>query len=81
MARLFVSHHAEQRYRERVEDGLSTATVIERLTSPVIRQAAAFGAPYVRLPGGQRVVIERGSIVTVLPKEQNVCALVRRRKR
>lgn len=80
MARIFVSHHAEQRYRERVEDGLPTATVIERLTSPAIRQAAAFGAPYVLLPGGQRVVIERGSIVTVLPKGQSLCALDRRRK-
>lgn len=33
----------------------------------LVAAAAGFGAHYVRLPGNQRVVIEDGSVITVLP--------------
>lgn len=60
--------HALQRYRERVAD-LGAAEIRERLSSPAIMAAINFGARFVRLPTGQRIVIEDGMIVTVLPAE------------
>jgi hypothetical protein len=40
---------------------------LEALSSPVIQRAAAFGAHFVRLSGGQRIVIEDDVVTTVLP--------------
>lgn len=77
MPDLFVSRHAVMRYRERVED-LPDAVIHERLSSAAIALAASFGAPYVRLSGGQRIVIVESSVVTVLPAGHRTGRLDRR---
>lgn len=62
-----VTHHAVERYRERVA-ALDDAAIRRRLTCPAVRAAIAFGAPYVRLATGHRVALAGDRIVTVLPK-------------
>lgn len=74
MADLFVTPHAIQRYRERVAD-VSPIEVCKRLNSPAMIKAAEFGAPYVRLAGGQRAVISKGRVITILPKEHSAGSL------
>lgn len=77
---LHVSTHAIIRYRERVRP-VSYDEARAALSSAVIERAAQFGCEYVRLGTGQRVVIERGCVVTVLPKGWNVgCAAIRRNR-
>lgn len=66
MPELIVTRHAMDRYRERVED-VSDREIFARLSSGVFEIAADFGAPFVRLPEGQRVVIRGLSVVTVIP--------------
>jgi hypothetical protein len=65
-AGLFVSPHAIRRYQERVAD-VSDDEAYEALSSRAVVCAAQFGAHYVKLSGGQRVVVDGGSVVTVLP--------------
>lgn len=60
-----VSSKAISRYRERVAD-VGYDEVIAALTTPVIQKAAAFGAQFVRLGTGQRIVIDNNVVVTVL---------------
>lgn len=74
MNSLRVTRHAIERYRERVAC-LDDREVCRRLNSSAVRCAAAIGAPFVRLPGGQRIVIVENSIVTVLPRGQSQCRL------
>lgn len=65
---IHVTAHAIERAIER----LGCATVAEAqalLTSPAIRSAAEFGARYVRLGTGERIVLEGGCVVTVLPAD------------
>jgi hypothetical protein len=69
MTRLHVSRHAAERYLERVNPRLTMAEAIDALSSPAIRRAAEFGAAYVRLGTGQRVVLDGFNVVTVLPTE------------
>lgn len=69
MPDLEVTLHAIARYQERVED-VPAIEVVQRLNAPVFVQAADFGAPYVRMTGGQRAVIEDWTVVTILPKDQ-----------
>lgn len=72
---LHVTCHAIQRYRERVAN-VDASAAICALSSPVICKAAAFGARHVILSGGQRVVLQNGRVITVLPKDWNkACAL------
>ena len=68
---IHVTRHAIDRYQERVanvpEDAARRA-----LSTVAIRTAADFGAEYVRLGTGHRVVINCGSVVTVLePRHRN----------
>ncbi len=63
-----ITNHAIVRYQQRVEN-LPADLVEKALDTPAIRKAINFGAPYVRLGTGQRVVIQKGIIVTVLPKQ------------
>lgn len=64
------------RYRERVE-AVCYAEVRARLTVPVILLASEVGAPFVRLAGGQRVVIKDDTVVTVLPADIHPSKLAR----
>ena len=60
--------HAIDRYIERVEP-VDRAQAEARLTSGRIEAAAKFGAHYVRLGTGHRIVIQDGYVITVLPRE------------
>jgi hypothetical protein len=63
---IHVSTHAIQRYQERVEN-VSADEVRERLCRPAIAKAVQFGARYIRLGSGHRLVILNQTVVTVLP--------------
>lgn len=63
-----LTHHALARYRERVAD-LSDGGIRAAVDTPALQCAIDFGAPYLRLPGGQRLVLDGATILTVLPKE------------
>lgn len=63
-----VSRHAMDRYRERVAD-LPDAAIFAELSKPIFDQAAAIGAPFVKLPTGHRALMRGDVVVTVLPKE------------
>jgi len=62
---LHVTRHAVQRYCERV-CAVSPTTAKRALSSTAVQAAVAFGAPFVRLPTGQRIVVREGNVVTVL---------------
>lgn len=63
---LHVTSHAIERAMERI--GCKTpAEAQAMLTGPFIVAAADFGAQYVRLATGQRIVLDGRSVVTVLP--------------
>lgn len=68
MADVFLTRHAIERYRERVAD-VPTAAIWQALDCPAVRLAIEFGARFVRLAGGQRVVIQGNRIVTILPRD------------
>lgn len=63
-----VSSHAVSRFRERVAP-LPEAEVRAILSSTIIERAAAFGACFVRLGTGHRIVIQGDAVVTVLPAD------------
>ena len=65
---LHITQHAIDRYRERVAD-MPDQAIVAQLTTDAVLAAARFGAPYVRLPTGQRIVIQRGAVVTILPND------------
>jgi len=65
---IHVTAHAVSRYRERVEP-VGYDEAVAALTSPAVQAAFDFGARFVRLAGGQRIVIEDGRVVTVLPAD------------
>lgn len=64
-----ITRHAIERAIERVPGITSVEQAIAILSAPIFQRAIEFGAKYVKLARGQRVVIENGRIVTVLPKE------------
>ena len=78
MPRLHVTPHAIARYRERVAD-VPPCEADRALRSETIQKADCFGAPYVRLPGRQHVVLRRHAVVTVLPAETPLPYLARYR--
>ena len=65
---IHVTLHAIQRYQERVAN-VPAIEAVQALTSPAIQLAAQFGAQFVRLPTGHRVVLKDHTIVTVQPPE------------
>lgn len=74
---LYVTRHAIQRYRERVAD-VPACDVWRALDIPAVRVAIEFGARFVRLAGGQRLVLEENRVVTVLPSDHWLASLDRR---
>lgn len=64
---IHVTGHAIQRFQERVAN-LPADEVRAALSTPAIERAAAFGAPYVKLGSGHRVVIEGDHVITVLER-------------
>lgn len=77
MSEPYLTWHAIQRYRERVAD-VPAADIWRALDIPAVRIAIEFGARFVRLAGGQRLVIEEDRIVTVLPRDHWLGSLDRR---
>lgn len=65
---LTVSHHAIQRYQERVAN-VTEEQARAALSTRAIQIAAKFGARFVRLGTGHRVAISDSVVVTVLPIE------------
>lgn len=74
-----ITLHALLRFRQRVAD-LTDEQIRTTLDVRAVHVALAIGAPFVRLPTGQRLRIRRGIIVTVLPKEYWTAAMDRRRE-
>lgn len=68
MAAPILTRHAIIRYRERVAD-VPLAEIWRALDCPAVRTAIAFGARFVRLSGGQRLVLDNNRVVTVLPRD------------
>lgn len=68
MSDVFLTRHAIQRYRERVAD-VPAADIWRALDIPAVRIAIEFGARFVRLSGGQRIVLEQNRVVTILPSK------------
>jgi hypothetical protein len=64
---LHITHHAVERYQERVAN-LPDAAVRAALASPAVHTAAAIGAPFVKLATGQRIVLRGSRVITVLPE-------------
>jgi len=67
-----VTRHAIDRCRERVPGITTEDQARALLSSSAIVIAWRFGAKYVRLGTGHRVVIEDGAVTTVLPAETHV---------
>jgi hypothetical protein len=78
MAEVFLTRHAIQRYRERVAD-VPAADIWAALDCPAVRVAIDFGARFVRLGGGQRLVLEENCVVTILPSHTTLGTLDRAR--
>jgi len=80
VAEVFLTRHAIQRYRERVAD-VPAAAIWAALDTPAVRIAIDFGARFVRLSGGQRIVLEENRVVTILPRDRCRGSLARRNDR
>lgn len=65
---MIVTAHAFIRYQERIAN-VDIHSITQALDTPAVRTAIAFGAPYVRLGSGHRIVLEGDRIVTILPPE------------
>lgn len=76
MTALHITSHAVARYQERVQH-VTVEQAIAALSLPIVQRAAEFGAPYVRLPTGQRIVIQGGAVVTVLPADAKIAFVAR----
>lgn len=74
---LHVSNHAVLRYQQRVAP-VSMEQARAALSSTAIQRAAEFGATYVRLGTGQRVVIQGSTVVTVQPADHYARQIKRR---
>lgn len=68
MTHLHITAHAIQRYRERVAE-LADDQIRAALDCPAVRAAAQIGARFVRLHGGQRIVLQGDTVVTVMPSD------------
>lgn len=74
-----VTSHAIARYRERVRN-VSIDVARAALSIAAVQKAAEIGAPFVKLGTGQRIVIERNVVVTVLPSNYHPTGLSRERQ-
>lgn len=74
-----ITRHAIERAIER---GIARTEeqAVAILDSQAVQTALAFGAPYVRLGTGHRIVITDGAIITVLPPETRLGSLDPRRR-
>lgn len=75
MITITITQHAIKRCIERIPGIFTEESARAALSTKAIERAAQFGAKYVRLGTGQRVVIENSRIITVLPADTNVWKL------
>jgi len=78
---LHVTVHAIERAMQRIPGITSEAKARAVLSTDAIHKAVEFGAIAVTLGTGQRLVINDGSIITVLSKERRRMHAHRRRYR
>lgn len=76
---IHVTQHAIDRFIQRVAR-VTRAEAVIALSSPAVHCADRFGAPFVRLGTGQRIVIHDHTVITVLPKDTSPASLDRRRE-
>jgi len=76
---IHITAHAVLRYRQRVAD-VSDDQARQCMDTAAVRSAVLFGAPYVRLASGQRLVVQDGAVVTVLPSDMKAGKLDPRRR-
>lgn len=74
-----ITRHAVQRFQERVRPA-SDDEARAALSTAAVEKAVEIGAPFVKLSTGQRIVIDHGAVVTVLPKDIWMWTLDRRRR-
>lgn len=67
-----ITHHAIERYQERIAN-VPEAEVVTALSSPVIMRAVELNECRVILPTGHRCVISHGRVVTVTPPPVRRC--------
>jgi hypothetical protein len=75
-----VTAHAIARAMERIPGLKSEAQALALLKSAAVTAAVDFaprGSIYIRLASGNRIAVEDGNVVTVLPKETWLCTLGR----
>ncbi len=65
---IHVTAHAIDRFRERIAD-LPEETIRALLSAEPIRQAADFGANWVRIAGGHRICLRGHTVTTILPPD------------
>lgn len=67
-----VTHHAAERYVERIAPGLSIeqATIAIEGAAPAIAVAVAFGCKVVRLGNGARLCLKGLTVVTVMDRQE-----------
>lgn len=66
---LHVTHHAIERYQERIDPDAPHDEARAALDTPATRAAAEFGAQFVRLASGHRIVVQDNTVVTVMPAD------------
>lgn len=69
---IYVTTHAIERWLERVDPRATWDEARAALNGPAIHLAADFGAPFLKLGTGQRVVIDHHRVITVLPKDISI---------
>lgn len=76
---IHVSAHAIQRFQERVDNIPADQVVSLLRQNRAVQSAISFGATYVKLGTGQRIVLKNGAIVTVLPSDHKKGRMTRER--
>lgn len=69
--RPMITDHAVLRYLERVK-GIDVEAVKREMDTPSLRAAVGIGASGLRLSNGAKLVIDGGSVVTVLPAGHHI---------
>ena len=65
---IHITHHAITRYLERVDPRATDEQIRAALTSAAVQLAAQQNCQCsVKLPGGQRIVVKDGAVITVKP--------------
>lgn len=77
-----MTHITKHAIERAIERGIARTEeqALAVLNSQAVQTALAFGAPFVRLASGHRIVVTDGAIITVLPPETRLGSLDPRRR-